>query len=171
MSIQGNINQTIALVGALASQSPELKQQAEARASVRLETKNFEKLQNAIKQIESEYPTASTQDKRQLTKLKKELSKESVGSLSELRGIALKSGDVEGIKKYDELIRQNKPQRPKAKAKVKVAQSSLEDEQMLKKAQQKALKDAVAEIRSKNLRADIAAKQDIKRTKEGSFNG
>ena len=160
MSIQGNINKTLTIIGALASQSPELKQQAEARAMTKIETKNFENLQNAIKQIESEYPTASTQEKRQLTNIKKELSKESVGSLKELRGIALKSGDVAGVKKYDELIRQNRPQRLKAKAKITIAQDSLENDQIIKRAQNNALKNSITDKR-----------QDINKIRGESFNG
>lgn len=162
-TIQSSVNQTLAIAGALASQVPSVKQGQE----LKLEEKNFQKLDKAIKQIEKEYSTATRSEKIQLTKMKKEFAEKSSESLGRMKDISLQKGDVDDVRRYNQLIKENAP---RLRTKVKTAQKSLESEQLMKRAQSDALKKSIAEIRKTNLQHDIAKKQDILKGKEG-MNG
>lgn len=164
MSIQSSINQALTIAGALASQDPAFKQKQETRAALN----NFEKLQEAIDKITEEHKTAGTGQKRELTNIKKQFIKQSNKDLETVKENAIKSGDIEQMKRYNQLKKINQPASQK---KVQTAKKSLTEEQIMKKAQKQALLELESDtkaIKQANLRADLKANPDI--IKKGGSN-
>lgn len=155
MGIQSNINTALTVAGALASQSPQFKQQSE----VRMATSNFDRLQKAIDELTAQHAQAKGNEKRAITNMKKQFVKQSNVELEKMKDIALKSGDVEGLKKYNEMKLINNP--PKIRTKTAKARQSLTDAQIQQKAQQTAVKSLIDDIREVNRRQDIKAKSDV----------
>lgn len=177
MSIQSSLNQSLTILGALATQSPELRQRAENRQL----NKEYTNLGEQANKLLNERPNTvdlSTPYEEQ-DYLNKEMVrlKDIEDTANRRKDIAVKLGKSEDYEsnlklKSDSAIGQESIQKRLAEVNKAIEEANFKLQSKIdQKQRMKEMKETVRSIKKENLRNDLSKNRDIRTGKEDLING